>query len=289
MILYLRGDFKMIAKLNGDFETVDYAENRNILLYDNVEYEEYPKHWHNAFELIMPLQNSYTVICSGREYVLSERDIMLIPPGALHSLKAQHGRRLIFLCDNNALLNNPVLSALYPVISNPLHINSKYDDNFLSMLNQIVTDIYTLYSRFSDMTEFYIYSKFITMLAHIREYQLNAIKCGEESPRKDDFGMILKYIDKNYMNDITLEALADIAGYSKYHFSRMFKKYTGTSFINFLNERRINSAILMLIESDMSITDIAMRSGFASLTTFNRIFKSVKDCTPSEFKKMYKY
>jgi len=277
----------MIANLDGDFETVDYAKNRNLLLYDNVQCEEYPVHWHNAFELIMPLSNTYTVICDGKEYLLNERDLMLIPPNTLHSLKAQHGRRLIFICDNNALLNNPVLSSLYPVISNPLHIGSDYDESFRSMLNRLVTDIYTLYSDFSDMTEFYIYSKFITLLAHIREYQLSIISRSDDVPHKKDFDAILKYIDKNYASDITLDSLADIAGYSKYHFSRMFKKYMGKSFVNFLSEKRINAAIFMLIESNMSITDIAMRSGFASLTTFNRTFKNVKGCTPSEFQKLY--
>lgn len=277
----------MIAKLDGDFETVDYAENRNVILYDNVQYEEYPVHCHNAFELIMPLSNTYTVICDGREYLLNERDLMLIPPNTLHRMDACHGRRLIFQCDNNALLNNPVLSSLYPVISNPLHIDGDYDESLRSVLSRLVTDIYTLYSDFSDMTEFYIYSKFITLLARIREYQLNIISGGGDAPCKSDFNMILKYIDKNYAGDITLDSLADIAGYSKYHFSRMFKKYSGKSFVSFLNEKRINAAVLMLVESDVSITDIAMRSGFTSLTTFNRIFKSVKGCTPSEFKKLY--
>ena len=43
----------MIAHLDGDFETVDYAGDRSILIYDNVETEEYPLHWHNAIEIIM--------------------------------------------------------------------------------------------------------------------------------------------------------------------------------------------------------------------------------------------
>ena len=58
----------MIAHLNGDFETVDYLQDKSIRLYDNVENEEYPPHWHNAIEIIMPLISTYTVICSGKQY-----------------------------------------------------------------------------------------------------------------------------------------------------------------------------------------------------------------------------
>ena len=49
----------MIQHLNGDFETVEYNNNGFILLYDNVENEDYPMHWHNAIEIIMPLINDF--------------------------------------------------------------------------------------------------------------------------------------------------------------------------------------------------------------------------------------
>ena len=60
----------MIVHLDGDFETVDYIENRSVLIYDNVDNEEYPIHWHNAIEIVMPLTNGYTMICDGRTYEL---------------------------------------------------------------------------------------------------------------------------------------------------------------------------------------------------------------------------
>ena len=55
----------MIVHLNGDYETVDYVPNRSVLLYDNNEDEEYPLHWHNAIEIIMPLTNGFEAVCAG--------------------------------------------------------------------------------------------------------------------------------------------------------------------------------------------------------------------------------
>lgn len=278
----------MIVNLNGDFETVDYAQNRSILLYDNIEDEEYPIHWHNAIEIIMPLTNGFEAICSGKEYKLNERDILIIPGGTMHNLKAQSGRRLIFQCDNNSLIGNPALSELYSVLSEPILINSDYDKEFLRSMNNILEEIYVLYSNFSDVTEVYIYIKLVTLLARVKEYQLSEIKYDDGGKYADKFRLILKYIEQNYANDITLEELAGIAGYSTYHFSRIFKKYSNTTFINFLNRRRIKAAEVLLLESGSSITDVAMQVGFASLTTFNRVFKSINGCTPSEYKKLYR-
>ena len=74
----------MIQHLNGDFETVEYNNNGFILLYDNVENEDYPMHWHNAIEIIMPLINDFRVTAGGNTYELREREIIIIPPGELH-------------------------------------------------------------------------------------------------------------------------------------------------------------------------------------------------------------
>ncbi len=278
----------MIVHLNGDFETVDYVQNRSVLLYDNIENEEYPLHCHNAIEIIMPLTNGFEAVCGGKDYKLKERDILIIPGGTMHNLKAQSGRRLIFQCDNNSLIGNPALSELYSVLSEPVLINSDFDKEFLRSMNNILEEIYVLYSNFSDVTEVYIYIKLVTLLARVKEYQLSEIRYDDGGKYADKFRLILKYIEQNYANDITLEELASIAGYSTYHFSRIFKKYSSTTFINFLNRRRVKAAELLLLESGSSITDVAMQVGFASLTTFNRVFKSINGCTPSEYKKLYR-
>lgn len=278
----------MIEHLNGVFETVDYAQNRSVLLYNNTEHEEYPLHWHNAIEIIMPLTNCFEVICAGTDYHLDERDILIIPAGTLHNLKAQSGRRLILIIDNRSFENNPSLSELYSVFSEPLLINSSYDKEFLRSMNQIMKDIYILYSNFGDVTEVYIYMKILSFFAKIREYQLNEIQYYDGGQYAGKFRMILKYIEQNYMNDITLEELAKLAGYSTYHFSRIFKKYSNTTFINYLNRRRVKAAELLLLENGCSITDVSMQAGFTSLTTFNRVFKSITGCTPSDYKKLYR-
>lgn len=284
----MKGRNHMIVHLNGDFETVDYAENRSVLLYDNVQDEEYPIHWHNAIEIIMPLTNSYHAVCNGRDYYLEERDILIIPAGTLHSLNAQPGRRLIFLCDNRSLDGNPALSDISSLLAEPLLIDSGYDKEFRLALANIIKDIYTLYSNFEGMSEVYIYIKLLTLLARIKDDQINTIKYDSNGKYADIFLLITRYIEKNYMHDITLDDLAEMAGYSKYHFSRIFKKYSSDTFINCLNRRRIKAVELMLLDDDVTITDAAMQAGFTSLTTFNRVFKEIKGYTPSEFRKLYK-
>ena len=99
---------------------------------------------------------------------------------------------------------------------------------------------------------------------------------------------VMNYINHNFTEELSLDTLAAIAGYSKFHFSRLFKKYNNMSCIQYINCKRIKMAEQLLCDPEISVTDIAMRSGFSSITTFNRIFKAHKNCTPSEFRKLFK-
>lgn len=83
----------MIEILNGLHETVSYSDNNGIRFYHNREAEDYPIHWHIAFEIILPCQNIYTVSIGHEKIVLSEGDILLIPPGELHTLSAPTWRK----------------------------------------------------------------------------------------------------------------------------------------------------------------------------------------------------
>ncbi|MCR5600292.1 MAG: AraC family transcriptional regulator [Ruminococcus sp.] len=283
----------MIKHLSGDFETVEYDTKKYAMLYDNVQTEEYPVHWHNAVEFIMPLKNEYTVTVNGKDYQVPENDVLIVPPGELHSMPAIPGRRIIFQCDNSILGE---ISALEPVMRSlnaPILINQDMDKELHVLAKKTMLDILSLYTSKSELADVKIYMKVIELFMALREYQLEQQKivmdCDDEKidEYSEKFGTVLKYIDTNYMYDITLEQLADVAGYSKYHFSRIFKQYNSMSYLQYINARRTKAAELLLLDPSIPITEVAMRSGFKSLTTFNRIFKDIKHCTPTDFKKLY--
>lgn len=283
----------MIKHLSGDFETVEYDTQKYAMLYDNVQTEEYPVHWHNAVELIMPIKNEYTVTVNNVNYFVPENDVLIIPPCELHSMPAIPGRRIIFQCDNSILGE---ISALEPVMRSlnyPVLINTDLDKELHVLAKKTMLDILSLYNSKSELADVKIYVKVIELFMALREYQLEQQKivmdCDDEKidEYSEKFSTVLKYIDNNFMYDITLEQLADVTGYSKYHFSRIFKQYNSMSYLQYINARRTKAAELLLLDPSIPITEVAMRSGFKSLTTFNRIFKEIKHCTPTDFKKLY--
>lgn len=267
-------------------ENIEYYKTPCFLVYDSPEVKEYPMHWHNAVEILMPTENVFPVICGDREYILKENDILIIPPGELHNLKEQVGRRIIMLCDNAMLSGNPALSELNSVLSEPVWINGSYDVSLVSTLNDIITDMLRIFDSSPLFCETILYQRLITLLLKIAEYRKHT-KREEKNKSSDKTELIRKYIDSFYMNPITLDSLSDAVGYSKFHISRILGS-GGTSFTDMLNARRIRAAEIMLREDSLSVTQAALSSGFLSITTFNRVFRRIKGCTPTEFRKMYR-
>ena len=94
-----------------------------------------------------------------------------------------------------------------------------------------------------------------------------------------------EFIHLNYDKKITIDDMAKNAYISKYHFSRLFKEFTGITFQEYLTRQRIRHAEELLTDSKISITDIALASGFSSVSNFNRSFQMYNHCSPSQFRK----
>jgi AraC-like DNA-binding protein len=98
---------------------------------------------------------------------------------------------------------------------------------------------------------------------------------------------IMKFLNNNFSENITLGDAAKIAGMAEVSLSRFFKLRTGKTFIDTLNEVRLGHATRMLIDTTNSINEVAYKCGFNNMSNFNRIFKKKKDRTPKEFRQTY--
>jgi AraC-like DNA-binding protein len=97
---------------------------------------------------------------------------------------------------------------------------------------------------------------------------------------------IMQFIKENYTSDLSREGLAAAVGLNPNYMSTLFKKYTGYKINDYINKLRIDEAANKLAKRDEKIIEIAFAVGFESLTTFNRVFKSVVGKTPTEYREM---
>jgi transcriptional regulator GlxA family with amidase domain len=98
---------------------------------------------------------------------------------------------------------------------------------------------------------------------------------------------VIKYINENYLTEITREDLAGSVGVHPDSLGKQFKKYTGYKLGDYINELRVNEAARRLREEDTNIIDIAFDVGFESVRTFNRIFPKFMNETPNNYRKIF--
>ncbi|PTX43550.1 AraC family transcriptional regulator [Christiangramia gaetbulicola] len=103
----------------------------------------------------------------------------------------------------------------------------------------------------------------------------------------DRLNKVINYTFSNYATNILVENVAEKANLSKSQFSRYFKERTGKTYVQFLNEVRIENACVLLIKEDLNIEQIGYDVGFQNLSNFNRQFKKVKNSTPSQFRTQF--
>lgn len=282
----------MVPKLDGKREIVNYHECASILLYKNEEYEDYPKHWHTSAEIIMPIENNYTVICNEKAYNLNVGDIMIISPGTVHSIPKCKGLRYIYLINFSNWITSKSFESLLSLIQPAFIINNELFPSIYEQCKEIILACFDEYSENEPFKEVAIYNKLINLLLLVGRSitKQNGIVMDTPIAKQQEYiekyMSLCEYINDNCTENLSVDFAANMLGFSKFHFSRLFKKIIGTTFYSYVNERRIAHATILLMDPEKKITDVAINSGFNSISSFIRIFKIHKGCTPTEFRKI---
>ena len=283
----------MIENLTGLHETVNYRPDTQMRLYNNDEAENYPPHWHTPFELIMPTKSTYRVLCGGADYTLQEGDIILICPGVVHELFAPpEGVRIIFQ-PGLSPIDLKELDVIISIITPAVLITPDEHPRIHNRIRQLMLEIRDEYLSSSPYAESFIYSKFLEILVYVGRYYAELAqnnfeaKNSKQKEYMEKFLFICNYINAHFAENLTLEDVASLAGFSKYHFTRLFRQYADTSFYKYLNQKRIAHAKNLLINQNLSVIEVALQSGFSNPSSFLRMFKLSTGCTPTEFRKMY--
>ncbi len=277
--------------IEGDQEIIKYFSGSSTKIWYNDEAEDFPLHWHYAVEIIMPLENIYTIRTRKEEVVLNPGDILVIPAGELHELIApDSGDRMICLFDYSAISNLNGFSSLTPFLSQLTCIRNDPESPVYIREFNLLNQIFSEYTTQNSFYELVIYSRLVSFFVAIGRYKMLGDKdysSGDTNRQKElsqKLSIAFDYIDAHYTEEVTLEDVAFVAGFSKFHFSRLFKQCSGQNFHEYLCFKRVKASEVLLLKPELSITEIAFQAGFASLSTFNRTFKTINHCSPTEYR-----
>ena len=248
---------------------------------------------YNEFEINFILSGNGHFCHNSSKIFAQTGDIIIVQPNIMHSI-TPIDTRLIY----DTLVFNPQL--LY---------GSKDDRCYISFLKQLITSEYSISNPISKDNAYYTEIRTsvenIISCAKGNTYKLDLLLKSElmrliwlldesDAINKNqiaDFSLkanylkpVFSYIQQNYSNPITIDMLSREAHISSSYFMSSFRKLTGISPMEYINRIRINMVCQQLIDSHISISELALNSGFTNLSNFNRQFKNIVGCTPSKYR-----
>lgn len=234
-------------------------------------------HWHKEFEIIRVISGHLTVYLNTTKYELGKGESLFIEGGCLKRAAPKD-------CTYECL----VFDAAILERQSSLNISEFTFQNHIPLEE---TEIHhTIGSLLSSMREKQPYYKLdVTGLIYKLFYQLLQKKfILQTTTPTADRGLktvisLLKWIKKNYTQEITLEKISQYAGLSEKYLCRIFKAYTSKTIMDYVNEIRIEQACVELAYT--SVTEAAFNCGFNNLSYFCKLFKKYKGMTPREYKK----
>ncbi|MER2057158.1 MAG: AraC family transcriptional regulator [Clostridia bacterium] len=258
------------------------------------EKRSYQAHWHSYGEIVLvgPGETNIFMVNQNR-YELVEGDFLLIWPMEMHSTIDADRKESVIIQFSNAFINTLFdLQRIMHFYRN-LHVVCVNAHPELAGRLRKITDrmkeIFFAAEADRELRCCMLLMEFMLELDRGREEFAPEIHGGEQYSYSDTamrrLVMVTDYIKNNLTaDDLSQAAMAEKAGISKDYFSRIFRSVTGTNYSRWLNTVRLEKATELLADKTLTLTEIAMLSGFQSISSFNRVFHEEKGMAPGEYR-----
>lgn len=257
---------------------LDFLEIESFGIYDShFEHGDLsmsPKRTTDMFEVELPLGNSGTAYIDGDEIPLDFNTIILSKPGQIRYSK------LPFKCYyiHFSLAKGTIYDQLFALPNTLKPLDCKKYYAYFRTFNKYVS----FDDEFSEAIIYNLFFKFVHSLLSDAKEQSTA---NEQTTDRNHITVQVakEYIRENMTSDLSLENVAEHVKYSPIHFHQIFKNITGTTLHKYIEDLRIEKAVVLLTETDFKLTQIAHDCGFSSQSYFNYAFKRKMNKTPKEY------
>lgn len=245
----------------------------------------YPLHWHNNLEFDLVLEGMIKGKINRKQIIVHAGEFFFVNSGELHETDANDRNQI---CSITILLSYNLLNEYCSDIDLYYFdfIGNEYAQKEVKNLIIECAHLYQEKKEFYELEISIVLRKICSILlkeCKKKKQDVNYNKYEQKS--MITIKKAIAYMEKNYENDISLKNIADEIGMAPTYFSRFFKRTTGETFYCYLNKIRLYYAHKELINSDASITEIALNNGFPNVKSFIESFKKVYKVTPVKYKK----
>ena len=274
----------------------DYGFERVSAFNLSTGYEQrsYQAHWHSYGEILLVGPGKTNIFMVNRDrYELAEGDFLLIWPMEMHAIIDADRKESLVIQFSNTFMNSLFdLQRIMHFYRNLHVLCINAHPELVGKLRVIAEKMKEIWFKAGPDRELrccMLLMEFMLTLDEHRDEFAPEIRSGDAYSYTDTVVRrmisVTDYIKNNLTaDDLSQAAMAEMAGISKDYFSRIFRTVTGTNYSRWLNMIRLEKATELLANEEMTLTEVAMRSGFQSISSFNRVFRAEKGMAPGEYR-----
>lgn len=237
-----------------------------------------PPRLYHYYSVAFILSGKGKYTAEGKTFELSAGQGFLILPGVLTSYVADASEPWHYIyamfrgSDSEALIRNSGLG------------NGKFVFDF-NLDEKMKSDLYEMYecSRSNEALGYDVTGRFLVVMSRLIKKATQSSRSNDTA--KEHLSRAVAYIEDHYPYSISVNDIATAVSIDRTYLYKLFKSHFGISPIKALNERRLTRAKELLDTSDITVSEIALSTGFYDLSHFNRVFSSKFGMTPGQYRK----
>ncbi|MBQ8740232.1 MAG: helix-turn-helix transcriptional regulator [Clostridia bacterium] len=241
-------------------------------------------HQHKELELIAMVEGTADFYVDSVLYTLKAGDVLVIPPYCIHRANVYTHTYYDCICFDLSLLWDEALRI--GLEKGTLTVNTKLSSKFshTTAMNQCIRSAVKACEQNCSGWEMQAIGNLSVMFGQLKEASF-FVKSKTAIPEHRFEKSVYEYVTKHFFEPITSRTVSKELHLNNSYFCRLFKKSFGCCFAEYLMEYRIEKARLFLKNSEHSISEIALKTGFNSFSYFSKVFKSIVGEAPSEYRK----
>lgn len=245
------------------------------------------KHWHTSIEIFAVLNGTLSFFLNQEEYVLEAGEFIIINSNEVHSIQAPWKNRTVVLQIPLRQFEDYFTAQSFIRFRTAARAGEgeREENPHDKKLASLIRELYRTYESRETGREFRVRSLFYDiMYLLVKDYRETQVQEKEirYSQGLNNLSKITTYMREHYKEELKLSQVASVFGYSDAYLSRMFCKYAKVNFKTYLQDIRMAYAYRDLMNTDHTITQIAMDHGFCSNRAFSKEFQKRYGILPSE-------
>lgn len=253
-----------------------YEGNRGFDMKYRIKKLDFPLHIHNAVEIFLFTAGESTVQYGEESVRLSKGDAFVSFPNQVHGYRDSVDiEGYLFI-----LPVKPYLSPFYNTLTKKVPVRPYLKENEWDR-QQILALSELAYRDLPSASETVMQGYLMAIFGKLLDaFELTEVQSGtDEMLRK-----IVQYLDEHYREPLTRSSVAEAVGYNESHISHIFSRKLKTTLPEYINSLRVYDATKLLMETNLSVTDIASTLSFGSVRNFNRVFLKETGRSPREYR-----